>query len=290
MSIKDLNELLEMPKAQDPPPEPPAPEPPPVAPPAEPPPVEPPVEPPPSIEPAPTPASQEPPVAPPPTPPVEPTPPPPPVGDAKDAEIASLRDTVEQLRGIIENISKQAIKPPEAQPAPVGPDGQPVPVEPPKHSFVASEDDLDKALNSADNFNSLLSNVVNKTQESMLLMIPQLVMKLADETVTRRMAVAEFYSANKDLAANKAFVGMVANEIAAKNPEWTMEQVIEKLADEVRGRLRLTGQIPTPPSGTPPPKPPAAPAFAGGGGSRPGGGAPPMDRMAKEINDLLDGV
>jgi hypothetical protein len=206
-----------------------------------------------------------------------------PVADPKDMELATLRSTVEDLRKMIEQTAAQATM---SKPAPVS-------AEPAASSvikFIEKEEDLDKVLNSVDNFNAFMTTALQKGNEQILTTIPQIITKLADQVVTQRMAVAEFYGANKDLAGNKAFVGMVANDIAAKNPGWNMQQIIEKLGEEVRNRLRLSGVATQPPGAPvmqPPPSTPEAPAFVPGSGARQGAGGSSLTRMEKDIADMI---
>jgi hypothetical protein len=278
--IEELTGLEpEVPPVEPPPVEPPPVEPPPV----EPPPVEPPpVEPPPPVDDlAMPPVPSVPPVAP--VPPVVPEPPP---VDPRDTTIAQLQGTIEELRKMVEAVA--AGKQPATPVAPVEPTAPEV------HKFLEKDDDLDEALKSVDNFNAMLSGVMVKSQEGMLAALPQIVMTLADQVVTRKIAVTEFFNANKDLVGSRAYVGTVANELAAANPDWTMEQVIEKLAPEVRSRLKLgTGPGPVIPPAAPPPSadPPASPAFAGGSHARPaGGGQGELTRVEQGIMDLIKDV
>jgi hypothetical protein len=276
----------EPPAAPEPPATPPAAEPPE---PAEPPPAaEPPkAEPPKGEPPAPTP---EPPAAPVQLPtPVAPAPPAPPI-DPKDAELAELKKTVEHLRGLVESAARQAATPPAPQPLPLGPDGKPVEAKPTVYKFIEKEEELDKVLDSVDSFNGYMTKVVEKAQESVLTSIPQLVARMADQVVTQKMAVMEFYQKNQDLTGNKAYVGMVANELAAAHPDWNMEKIITELGPEVRNKLRLAG-IATQPSVQPPANPPAEhPAFVPGSPARPGGGVPQMTAMEKDIASLIEGM
>ncbi|MFA6972952.1 MAG: hypothetical protein WC208_16335 [Gallionella sp.] len=294
------NDPVESPPAQEPPPaeppvEPPAepPKEPPATPPAEPP-AEPPKEPP-----------KEPPVEPPKEPPATPAPPvAPPVEDPRDKQIKDLATTIEQLRTQITEVSKLATapqKPPDALPPKVGADGKPIVEAPPVVEFVKTEEEFDEVLKTKDNFNAFLTKTLGRGNEDVLRAIPQLVMHLADQVVTQKMAVAEFYSVNKDLAAvdkdgkslYKPFIGMVANELAAKNPTWTMEDIVKVLGQEVRGRLALASGSGTPPPGTPP-MPPAPlvedPAFVGGRPVARGNPSAALTAMEKGIADLIDGV
>lgn len=242
-------------------------------------------------EPAPNPSSDDPApvepsgvVEPPAATPVASTPAPAePVADPRDSQIQQLQETIAALQKTINDVasvSRQSETP-----------AAPAPTSAPAIKFLEKEEDLDQALGSVDNFNGLMSNVISKAQEQILAMVPQIAAQIAGNVVTQRMAVNDFYLANQDLAANKAYVGIVADEIARANPEWDMFKVMEKLADEVRSRLRISGQ--GNPSSSPVQDPlptPAAPtpAFATPGNARPSSGAPKVSPLEKEISDLLD--
>jgi hypothetical protein len=214
--------------------------------------------------------------------PVAPVAPVVPAVDPRDATITQLQGTIEELRKMVEAVA--------AQRAPATPAAPAEPVAPEVHKFLAKDEDLDEALKSVDNFNAMLSGVVVKSQEGMLAALPQIVMALADQVVTRKIAVTEFFNANKDLVGSRAYVGTVANELAAANPDWTMEQVIEKLAPEVRNRLRL-GVDPAIPAQPVPAAPVETPAFAGGSHARPaGGGGGELSRIDQGIMDLIKDV
>lgn len=274
-NVDDLIGDLQPPAPVEPPVvEPPVVEPHPVEPPIEPPTEPPPVEDPPKVEPL----VVEPPPAEPP-----PATPPPSVKDPKDAEIEAMRSTIEDLRRTIETVAAQASAPKSAEPPPAA--------APTVMKFVEKEEELDQVLNSVDNFNSFMTNVVTKGNEQLVGNLSNLVAPLVDKIVTQKMAVNEFYMSNKDLAGNKAYVGMVANELAIKNPTWSLEDVIKELANEVRGKLRMSGIVPpqTPePSVTPPNT--ETPAFVPGGGARPGGGGPSLTKLEAGIADLLEGA
>lgn len=249
----------------------------------------PPIETPPAAPPVETPAAPAAPEAPPapPTPPAES----PAARDPRDVQLEEQAKTIEELRKMVETVAAKAVAPQAPPPPKTNADGTPF-VEPPVlHSFVATEEEMDKALNSKDNFNALLTKVSERGAESVLRMVPQLVAKLADQVVTQKMAVTEFYRENPDLMSNKAFVGMVANDIAAANPGWGMEEVIKTLGPEVRNRLKIAGGIPgavNPPQA--PQAPPNSPAFVPGSGARPSGGPPSLSKMEADISELISGL
>lgn len=213
------------------------------------------------------------PVPPPSEPPVEPAP----SEDPRDVQIAQMTDTISALQKMVNDIAAAQAQP-KAQAA-----VEDAPVAPIK--FVESEDALDEALKTADNFNAMLSNAMQKMQEQFAAVAQQMAVQVAHGIYTQRAAADDFYRANQDLAANKAFVAMVADEMAAAHPDWDIMKVMEELAGEVRNRLHLgqTAPVAAPASDAP------APAFAGSSVARPSAGPTPTSSTQKEINDLIDG-
>jgi len=211
--------------------------------------------------------------------PVAPEPPaaPTPSEDPRDAQIRQMQETISALQQTIESVAQRATAP--AQAAPAEPQQE-------KIRFLEKEEDLDRALNSVDNFNELLSNVMAKMEAALLAKSEILAQQVAHGVYTQRSAVSEFYSTNQDLAANKAFVGVVANELAAAHPDWDMGQVISNLATEVRNRLRLSG-VPLDAASAAPAPPSSPPAFAGGGPARPNSQGAPVGGVAQEIAELI---
>ena len=201
--------------------------------------------------------------------------------DPRDEMIKQQDDTIKSLQEMVEKISQQVA---HGIPAPAVPEVKDAPV-----TFLEKEEDLDKALNSVDNFNAMLTGVISKAEEVIMAKAQMLAVQIANDIYTKRTAAQEFYTANPDLASNKSYVGMVANELAAAHPEWDMQKVIANLANEVRTRLHLG--VAAPQAGAPVVEtPPASPAFATGRQSRGGGPAPTSDPVAKEVADLLDGI
>jgi hypothetical protein len=277
----DDTPVVETPASEVPPEAPHAAEPPsPEVPPAAIPPAEPAAEPP-KVEPP----KSEPPVIPPVTPPVVE----PPV-KTKEQE---LEDALASARLEIEGLSKRIAspEPPPQQEVKKDAQGNIIPPTPQKiepFQFVKDDAEFDEALKSSDNFNKLLTGVMYKAIESTLRVVPKLVVNLADQQITTRSAIQEFYTENKDLLPNKAYVGVIADELAAKNPTWKLDELLKNLGGEVRSRLKLTapGSAPiVPPINTPPPNTPAFAGGGGGGGNRGGGGTP--SALQKDINDLI---
>jgi hypothetical protein len=227
-----------------------------------------------------------PPEVPPVVPPVVPPETPPTLTREQELEQALAAQRVE-----LEELAKRVVTP-SAEPLPRDEKGNvvsPPPTPPPVFQFVKDDAEFDDALRSPENFNKLLTGVMFKSVESVMRAVPKLVMNLADQQITTRSAIQEFYANNKDLIPSKAYVGMVADELVAKNPDWKLDKLMGELGKEVRGRLKLTapGAGPTPPARTPAGGD-TPPAFAGAGraGGRGGGGANESP-LQKDIDNLI---
>ncbi len=287
----EVNEFLDdipTPPVGDTPPEPP---------PSEAPPAEPPVAPP-ATPPA-TPPGEEPPPVPPVTPPVEPPVPPvepPPTEPPQPPPTMSAAEyeaTISSLRTQLEEFAKKVMTPPQppppaAEPPKVGADGKPLPPTAPEpiplqpFQFIKNETEFDEILRSSENFNKLLTGVLYKSVETMMRTVPKLITNLADQQFTTRTAITEFYQKNEDLIQSRAYVGMVADELAAQHPDWTLDKLMGELGGEVRTRLKMVSG--TKPS-TPPEKKPSFAGTGGGGGNRQT--VPQVKTLQDEVNDLI---
>jgi hypothetical protein len=219
-----------------------------------------------------------------------------PVVDERDSTIAELRAEMARLA-----LGQGAQPAPEA-----GPPTTPTPIQaaPASVEFVATEEDLNKILDSKENFNEFLrgfaekirTEAVAEAREASLVSLPPLVSNLADQTVSLRLAIKEFYTNNKDLLDYKSIVGFTANKIAAERPELSLDQLIEELGPEVRKILRLkdatlqaapvAGQVaPSTPD-------PSSPGFvpSGGAARRTLAGAPNLTKMEKEILEMNESL
>lgn len=264
-------------------------------------------EPAPASEPTPEPAPAAPEPAPAPT--AEPLPVEPPAAeDLRDATIEGLRAEIARLAALSGAPAPVAPVEPVAPPpqAPVAPQAPaPQPSAPAVIEFVKSEEELNQVLDSVGNFNSFLTRfasdiaqniraqVVSEAKEATMVSIPALVGNLAEQAVNMRMAVKEFYSANSDLAPYASYVGSVANEIAAREPQLPLDQLFEKLGPEVRSRLHLKERVLSQalPGAGPEPTPSAeGPAFppSSGGTRKPTGADVKLSKTEREILEMLE--
>jgi hypothetical protein len=218
---------------------------------------------------------------------------PPPIVDAPPA-VEDPQHTIASLRQQLEEMAAKTL----GVQIPVAPTEKPVEsiaITPPPQvapveqggiiTFVENEEKFDEAMKTAEGFNRILTGVVQKSVETVLRNVPQMVVKLADTQITMRSAINEFYTKNEDLVQSKAYVGMVANELAAKNPDWTLDKLLGSLGGEVRGRLKMVvgGKAPAAPNSAPEARPGFVPK--GGGGKPPS--APALTGQAKQIADLI---
>lgn len=238
-----------------------------------------------------------------PTPTPSPEPTPAPVAETPEQTVARLTAELEETRKLVTQTAAQLTAPPAA---PVLTPEQQAEVErqraaagPTVIPFFKSEEELDAAFKTHGDANKLLTGVVGFAIQTVYRSIPQMIQKVADQQVSLRLAAKEFYDNNQDLIPYKDYIGVVSNEIVAKNPDWTLDKVITEVGTEVRKRLKLIkkaqgGELPPvspgpgaapgndPPAGGPGP---GLPGSAGGGRRAPGEGQ--VSALQKEINELL---
>jgi hypothetical protein len=106
--------------------------------------------------------------------------------------------------------------------------------------FLPSDEVFDEVMKDSNNFNALLTTVVNTAVERSLRLMPQIATQLVDQQITLKTVVNDFYTDNKDLVPHKKYVGFVSNEIAAQHPDWGLSQILQETEKEVRNRLRLS--------------------------------------------------
>jgi len=158
-------------------------------------------------------------------------------------EVEQLRALNKELLGRIEEIAGKVIGPKEVKPP------TPEEVEAQKKSdeqqakqilkFLPSNEVFDDVMKDANNFNALLTSVVNTAVERSLRLMPQIATQLVEQQMGLKTAVTNFYQDNKDLEPHKKYVGFVANEISAQHSDWGLQQILQETEKEVRNRLKL---------------------------------------------------
>lgn len=102
-----------------------------------------------------------------------------------------------------------------------------------------SDEDFQASLENKGVFEKLLTTVRDQAVERTVQSIPQLVSNMIKQQLYLNELSREFYQANEDLAGIRPFVGVVANEIASKNPGLKPEEVLAQTAVAVRQKMAL---------------------------------------------------
>lgn len=207
--------------------------------------------------------------------PVEPEP-----QDDLSVQLEAIRKEKAALEAKLTELSAQAPQEPEPEPLTV------------EEMDFLGERHIDNLLSDSQTFNAFINEVARKIIEGASANIGQNIMtsipQIVRTNVTNQMSLArkvdDFYRENSDLADKKQFVGIVANELQAKNPEWTVEQLFSEAAAEARKRLGTASATPARPAA--PQKKPALP----GGTKVKGAPAKPLTGTMKEIDDMLKTV
>ena len=213
--------------------------------------VDPEPDPEPTIEPDPEPEPDpDPVIEPEPDPEPTPDPEPEPVPD----ETKTLREENERLRKQVEDLHVK--KTPEPEP-PADPEPEPIQ----EINFLGEDVDLDDLTRNPDLLNKILNKVFvagmeqsRKSQEDTLRAVPDIVKTNVATQAGLAKEVKKFYTDNADLEPFKKVVAAVYEELAAENPDWTIDKIFEEVGNETRNRLELHKKA-TEPKPDPDPKP-----------------------------------
>lgn len=231
--------------------------------------------------------------------PVEPIVPVQPVVEKTPLELA--QEEVATLRAHIEEMAGKIVTPPPAKQ--LTPEEQKIAQDEDAKKakqvlpFLASNEIFDDVMKDKDNFNALLTSVVNTAVERSLRLMPQIAGTLYEQRMTLGNAVTSFYKDNVDLEPHKKYVGFVANEVSAQHPDWGLKEILQETEKEARTRLKLP-RVATPATPGQPPQQngnirtvQVNPGFVpGGGGGRKGGpvsGDGNLTGQEKQILDIL---
>lgn len=201
------------------------------------------------------------------------------------SEIDEFRKQQELLVKQIEELHQQLAKT-KAVDQPVEPITT-KPIEPPTDSkpfqFITDEE-YQKGLNTAEEFNKLLTKVAATATEMAIRAIPEVVVRHTNNHVAMIEMHKRFYDANPDLAHVKQTVAAVANQVHAETPQLSTDKVLAEAAKRTRSMLGLAKQAEVRTS-----QQPTKPAFAQQrGGSRIGPPKKELSRMAAEVADLIN--
>ena len=168
--------------------------------------------------------------------------------------------------------------PKEAPPQPQAPVQQ----KPDIREFV-NQDQFDEMQTDVGKFNQVLTSVYNTATETAYRNVPQMVDNLIKQQTFLKDKVDDFYKKNEDLLPYRQFVGFVANELSSQSPELDVENLFNKVGQEVRGRLGINNK-PNGKANTAKTKPAFAKTKKS---STRTSNEPALTELEKEINDLL---
>ena len=197
-------------------------------------------------------------------------------------EIEVMRKQIETLRLQLEQASEARLNVPATPKA----EETSKAVEEALNDFgIKTEEDLDKVLESPQNFVALLNSVakhsLQNAHEHLLRSIPSVVRQNIRQQRDIDKVVDTFYNENKDLAQFKRTVGLAMNEVLADHPDYNLQQALDAAAGKARTALGLMAKV----KGEGEKTPPALPT-RGGRGGRPSGGKQ-LNSVQKQILDLV---
>lgn len=212
--------------------------------------------------------------------PADPTPAP----EDPQAEIARLRALLEESNSKLLNKTS----------APAAPAQQQAPTAAPQMlAFLPDGVDLEDIITDKNSLNQVMNAVYQKAvadgAQQVLLSLPQIVSAQVQQQAALKSSVDTFYTKYPHLAEFKRTVAAVATEIASEHPEWAVEQVFDAAAVKASEVIGLNKQIAgsSPSASGKPLKAPALVKPKGGRASNDGGN---VNKLQKDIEELLSGV
>lgn len=203
----------------------------------------------------------------------------------EQAEIARLRQQLEEANARF--IEKQApvSKPKEATP--------PTTIQ--ARDFLPEGVDVEDVLTDKNKLNNLLNQVfqtaVVETTQRMALSLPDIVEAQVRQQTALRQSVESFYTKHPHLTGFKRTVSAAATEIAAANPDWSVDQVFDAAAVKATELIGLQQQTvaQTPAQVAPAGQKLKSPALAPTKGGR-GAKGSNVTKLQQEIAEMLEGI
>lgn len=163
-------------------------------------------------------------------------------GDDKAAQESAEAALVKQLQAQIEALSKKISDLTGDKQKETKPEAEAEQLDLPL-GFFKDKEEYEKVFEDPKLMNEVLLRVHNKAVEKTIRMLPQVIKNVVDTHMVVHSKTADFFKENEDLLPHREFVGFVANDLATKNPDWSVGKLFEELAPEVRKRLGLRNKI-----------------------------------------------
>ena len=200
----------------------------------------------------------------------------------EQAEIARLRQQLEEANARF--IEKQA---PVSKPSESAP---PTTIQ--ARDFLPEGVDVEDVLTDKNKLNSLLNQVfqtaVVETTQRMALSLPDIVEAQVRQQTALRQSVESFYTKHPHLTGFKRTVSAAATEIAAANPDWSVDQVFDAAAVKATELIGLQQQVASqaPAQTGQKLKSPALAPTKGGRGAK----GSNVTKLQQEIAEMLEGI
>jgi len=206
-------------------------------------------------------------------------------------EIEELKSTIAKLQETINTL---------AQPTSVA---DPVQIEPVKPVEIPGgvnltemfkDADLTEVMETKEGFLGFMQQIADSVRSSAIAdtlqefdrQAPVIMQDTIQKQKTMEDIRSEFFSANPALEPVSQYVASVANELSGKNPEWTVDKVLQEAAKETKTRLNIPDVVePKPEKDTKKEESnkPALPGATGGARQKPA----PANSLADEMEDLF---
>ncbi len=107
----------------------------------------------------------------------------------------------------------------------------------------ATDEELKAAMGSPQALNELLNKVYFKVLEYVIRSVPNIIQTRLREDMKLLSETVKYYDQNKDLISQRELMSVISNELKASNPEWTIQELLDKTGEEVRRRVKLTSEV-----------------------------------------------
>ena len=112
-------------------------------------------------------------------------------------------------------------------------------------AFITDEE-FEEMQTNPQKYNEIMLRVYKRARqdasEDVIRQIPSLVQAASNRQLTLQQSVTEFYQKNPDLRKHAQYVGYVANQVKAQNPEMSVPDILNEAEQRVRADLDLTKQ------------------------------------------------
>lgn len=166
--------------------------------------------------------------------------------------------------------------------------------EPPVQTIedFVTEEEFEAIQSDPRKLNEVLHKVYQRasadTSERVLKQIPEIVQASSARQMTLQEAVKKFYASNPDLQEHAKYVGYVANQIKAKNPEMAINDILDETEKEVRKSLAITKKAKEKEEERR--KNTDKPAFARGSGNHKGGKTDNRNNFQKQADEMINSL